>query len=204
MLVFLLPALLSRSINGKFNCMNNKKTSLPLLLAVFVLGIVSFWFLSSVTKVPKPLKKQEIVNNDKTIEKEKTQTPEVPSGKSLDLSGQGLEKLPSSVLSRTDLEELNISNNKLTGALPSEIGKLTKLKVLNASNNLMTGVPAEVGHLPNLEVLDLSNNQLTGLPNELGQLSKLKVLNLSGNNYSKQDLDVIKKGLPSDVNIIVD
>ena len=115
-----------------------------------------------------------------------------------------MEKLPSSVLSRTDLEELNISKNKLTGALPSEIGKLTKLKVLNASNNLMTGVPAEVGHLPNLEVLDLSNNQLTGLPNELGQLSKLKVLNLSGNNYSKQDLDVIKKGLPSDVNIIVD
>lgn len=122
----------------------------------------------------------------------------------MDLSGQGLEKLPSYVLSRTDLEELDISDNNLTGALPSEIGKLTKLKVLNASNNSMTGVPAEIGHLPNLEVLDLSNNQLTGLPNELGQLTKLKVLNLSGNSYSVQDLDTITKGLSSGVDIIVD
>ena len=187
--------------------MNNKKTSLPLLLAVFVLGIVSFWLFSSLIKSTKNPIKQVITNNNEKEEegeKEETQTPEISAIESLDLSGQGLEKLPSSVLSRTDLEELNISNNKLTGALPSEIGKLTKLKVLNASNNLMTGVPAEVGHLPNLEVLDLSNNQLTGLPNELGQLSKLKVLNLSGNNYSKQDLDVIKKGLPADVSIIVD
>lgn len=202
--VFLLPALLNGLINGKFNFMNNKKTSLPLLLAVFVLGIVSFWVFSSVIKVPKPVEKQEVVNNEKTIEKEKTETPDVPSRKSLDLSGQGLEKLPSNVLSRTDLEELDISNNKLTGALPSEIGKLTKLKILNASNNLMTGVPAEVGHLPNLEILDLSNNKLTGLPNELGQLTNLKMLNLSGNDYSVQDLDTIKKGLSSDVNIIVD
>ena len=205
--VFLLPALLNGLINVKFNFMNNKKTSLPLLLVVFVLVIASFWLYSSVIKSPKNPIKQVITNNNEKEEKgekEETQTPEISARKSLDLSGQGLEKLPSYVLSRTDLEELNISNNKLTGALPSEIGKLTKLKVLNASNNLMTGVPAEVGHLPNLEVLDLSNNQLTGLPNELGQLTKLKVLNLSGNDYSVQDLDIIIKGLPSDVNIIVD
>ncbi len=102
-----------------------------------------------------------------------------------------------------DLVLLNISNNNISGALPSEIQGLKKLKVLNASNNLMTGVPAEVGQLSNLEVLDLSNNNLTGLPNELGNLKKLKTLDLSGNSYSTQDLDVIKKSLSPDVNIIL-
>jgi len=128
----------------------------------------------------------------------------VPKGKIINLSGQGLEKLPSYVLSTTSVEELNLSDNKLTGALPSEIGKLTNLRVLNVSNNLMTCVPAEVGKLSNLEVLDLSNNKLTGLPYELGNLKKLKILKLSGNDYSKQDLGVIKKNLPSSVTITVD
>jgi len=121
----------------------------------------------------------------------------------LDLSNQGLDKLPGYVTALTSLEELNISNNKIAGALPAEIHNLRQLKVLNASNNLMTGVPAEVGQLTNLEVLDLSNNLLTGLPYELGNLKKLKVLNLSGNNYAKPDLEIIKKGLSPSVQIIL-
>lgn len=121
----------------------------------------------------------------------------------LDLSNKDLDKLPAYVLKMSDLEELIISNNRLTGALPAEIHDLRSLRVLDASNNLMTGVPAEVGQLQNLEILNLSNNKLTGLPNELGNLKKLKVLNLSGNNYSKQDLEVIKKGLPPTVEIIL-
>lgn len=119
----------------------------------------------------------------------------------LDLSNKGLDKLPSDVPSMSSLEVLIISNNNLTGALPSEIGKLKKLKILDASNNQMTGVPAEVGQLDNLEILNLSNNQLTGLPYELGNLKKLKLLDLSGNDYSEQDLEVIKKSLPDDVEI---
>lgn len=122
---------------------------------------------------------------------------------SLDLSSQNLQKLPQSALSDTSLELLDISDNELTGALPSEIGKLKNLRVLDASNNEMTGVPAEVGQLTNLEVLNLSNNKLTGLPYELGNLKNLNTLNLSGNDYSTQDLEIIKKGLPQDVEIIL-
>lgn len=125
------------------------------------------------------------------------------SGESLDLSNKGLDKLPSYVLDRTSLEILDISNNDLTGALPGEIRFLQNLKVLKASNNNMIGVPAEVGQLKNLEVLDLSDNQLTGLPQEMGNLKNLKKLDLSGNNYSEQDLEIIKQGLPSDVEIIL-
>ena len=131
-----------------------------------------------------------------------TNVPGIQTGTRLDLSNQGLAELPKSVLQRTDITELDISNNKLTGALPAEIRLLTNLKILNASNNNMTGVPAEIGQLQNLEVLDLANNKLTGLPNELGNLKNLKTLNLSGNNYSVQDLDGIRAKLPLTVNII--
>lgn len=117
----------------------------------------------------------------------------------LDLSGQGLTKVPEYIFSRTNLEELNLSNNSLGGALPSQVGNLQKLKVLNLSNNKFTGVPAEVGRLGNLEVLNLSNNELTGLPMELGNLSKLKLLDLSGNKYSESDLASIKSKLPPSV-----
>jgi len=128
--------------------------------------------------------------------------PSIPTNKLLDLSNQNLTKIPDYVFNQTNLEELNVSNNQLTGAIQSQIGQLKKLKVLNASNNLMTGVPAEVGQLTNLQVLDLSNNQLTGLPNELANLKNLQTFNISGNNYSVQDLNGIVSKLPTSVNII--
>jgi Leucine-rich repeat (LRR) protein len=126
----------------------------------------------------------------------------IPKNKKLDLSNQNLTKVPDSVFNQTNLEELNLSSNQLTGAIQAEIRHLQNLKVLNLSNNILTGVPAEVGQLQNLQILDLSNNQLTGLPYELGNLKNLKTLNISGNNYSSLDLSIIKEKLPANVQII--
>lgn len=114
----------------------------------------------------------------------------------LDLRGMGLTKLPADVLDRTDLTELDLSDNRLTGALPAEIGRLRNLRTLDASGNQMTGVPAEVGRLSELETLDLSDNRLTGLPLELGNLKKLRVLDLRGNDVSAQDLAAIRSAIP--------
>lgn len=124
------------------------------------------------------------------------------SKKVLDLSNKGLTSIPGDVFLQTDLEELDVSDNNIIGAIQSEIRQLKNLKVLDASNNQMTGVPAEIGQLKDLNVLDLSDNQLTGLPFELGNLKNLKTLNLSGNSYFEQDLNIIKSKLPSSVNII--
>lgn len=127
---------------------------------------------------------QEMVNNRQRLIEENGQVR-------LDLSNQGLSKMPSYILDMIELESLDLSGNKLTGALPAEIRYLSNLKELNVSHNSMTGIPAEIGALKNLETLDYSYNGITGMPNELSQLKNLKTFNLTGNNFSKQDLNTI-------------
>jgi len=119
------------------------------------------------------------------------------SGTTLDLSNRGLTAIPADVFSRSALERLDLSNNRLSGAPQAEIRHLQKLKYLDLSKNNLTGLPAELGQLKNLEVLDVSNNKLTGLPMELGNLTQLRVFDISGNAYSKQDLDQISAKLPN-------
>ena len=118
-----------------------------------------------------------------------------PAATRLDLGKSGLNSVPSYVFDRTELEELILSDNHLTGALPAEIRRLRNLRVLDASGNEMTGVPAEIGQLSALQDLDLSENKLTGLPLELGNLRDLRRLDLRGNIRSKQDLDAIRANL---------
>lgn len=124
------------------------------------------------------------------------------NAQTLELRSNNLKKVPNYIFDLANLEELNLSNNEISGAIQAEIHNLKKLKILDLSNNKMTGVPAEIGQLKNLEILNLSNNLLTGLPHELGNLQNLKELNLSGNNYSQQDLDIILKKLPKEITII--
>lgn len=99
---------------------------------------------------------------------------------------------------------LDVSGRGLSGSLKAEIRLLTNLKELNMSNNNLTGIPAEVGQLSKLEVINLSNNPFTGLPHELGNLKNLRVLDLRGTNYSEQDLLVIRQSLSSSVQVLTD
>ncbi len=153
------------------------KKILPMLLSMFILGVGC----SAVQNQP----------NSPSV----SQKP--ASGSVLNLSGRGLTAIPSDVFSRTNVTQLDLSNNRLTGAPQSQIGQLVNLTSLDLSGNALTGLPAELGRLKKLETLDVSNNQLTGLPMELGNLTQLRVLDVSGNAYSTQDLNGIASKLPN-------
>ena len=174
-------------------------------LAIIVVAIALLVGVSKVNgpgDVTVPVEESnEESNSDQTFE-DKTLPTEI-GGKSLDLSNKGLIKVPMYVFSETGLTRLDLSNNRLTGALQAEVRHLNNLKVLDLSDNQFTGVPAEVGQLSKLEELDLSNNQLTGLSHELGNLKNLKKLDLRGNNPSEFDLNIIRESLPN-TQILVD
>lgn len=83
--------------------------------------------------------------------------------------------------------KLDLPENNLSGALPPEIGDLSKLEYLSLGWNYgISGViPPEIGNLKELEYLNLYGNELTGgIPEELFSLSELNYLDLGENNLS--------------------
>ena len=86
----------------------------------------------------------------------------------------------------TDLTEIDLSFNDLTGEIPSCIGNLINLTCLNLSYNQLTGeIPSEIGNLINLNELTLWGNQLTGeIPPEIGNLTNLTSLKLQSNELN--------------------
>ena len=58
---------------------------------------------------------------------------------------------------------IDLSGNKLVGALPARIGNLIHLEKLDLSGNELAGsIPPELGNLANLSTLYLGGNRLTG------------------------------------------
>ncbi|MEK1905513.1 MAG: leucine-rich repeat-containing protein kinase family protein, partial [Pseudomonas sp.] len=123
----------------------------------------------------------------------------------LDLSAE-LHEFPREIFDLADsLEVLNLSGNRLS-ALPHDLPRLRKLRVLFCSDNHFTQVPEVLGECPHLEMvgfkanrlrhlpadalpaqlrwLILTDNQLQSVPNELGDCSRLQKLMLAGNQLA--------------------
>ena len=80
---------------------------------------------------------------------------------------------------------LELSDNRLTGAVPDVLGSLTRLELLDLSRNALAGgIPAALGELAGLRQLNLGFNELTGaIPPGLGNLSNLESLSLHWNQF---------------------
>lgn len=84
------------------------------------------------------------------------------------------------------LGQLNLSNNLLSGTLPSSLSNLSSLQILLLNGNQFSGtIPPSIGELNQLLKLDLSRNSLSGeIPPEIGNCIHLTYLDLSRNNLS--------------------
>ena len=103
------------------------------------------------------------------------------------LQGHGLSGgIPSELGSLSGLEILDLYGNRLSGGIPSELGSRSRVEILQLGNNQLTGeIPPEIGVLPNLQVLSLVHNQLDSeIPSELGGLSRLELLRVEGNRLT--------------------
>ncbi|KAL6526890.1 hypothetical protein OROGR_015980 [Orobanche gracilis] len=88
--------------------------------------------------------------------------------------------------SRKKLLDLDVSQNKISGEIPSAVGDFESLKFLNMSRNSFTGsIPAKIGQLKSLSVLDLSENRLNGsTPPEIGSVASLTSLSVAHNEIT--------------------
>ena len=76
---------------------------------------------------------------------------------------------------QSDATKLDLSGQDIR-ELPSEIGQLRQLQVVDCNDNLLTSLPAEIRQVNQLQELNCSRNQLTSLPAEIGQLTQLQML----------------------------
>ncbi|KAF7648766.1 hypothetical protein LDENG_00152230 [Lucifuga dentata] len=124
----------------------------------------------------------------------------------LELVGCNLERIPSAVFSLSNLQELDLKDNKLTTVeeilslqhcrrlvtlrlwhnniayIPEHISKLHFLETLDISWNKLQKLPSRMFYCTKLRHLNVSHNQLTSLPSEVGILQSLQYFNASFNS----------------------
>lgn len=84
----------------------------------------------------------------------------------------------------SSLRELKLAENKFNGPLPSCIGDLAQLEVLELQANKITSLPPEVRGLAHLRILNISDNKLISLPSELFEFVPIVELIANNNAFS--------------------
>ncbi|KAL2549812.1 putative inactive leucine-rich repeat receptor-like protein kinase IMK2 [Forsythia ovata] len=84
----------------------------------------------------------------------------------------------------SELQEISLSHNQLSGVVPIDIGNLSRIRTVDLSYNAISGsLPNSLSNLQNLSVLNLRNNRFIGhIPATIGNISSLRQLDFSHNN----------------------
>lgn len=99
--------------------------------------------------------------------------------KTLNVAGNNLTEIPSTIKNLIELTALNVSGNTLS-SLPS-LKLLTKLLSVDASANELTSLPTDIKYLTSLTTLDLSDNFIESVSSNIGVLVALTRLDLGYN-----------------------
>nr|POF22032.1 lrr receptor-like serine/threonine-protein kinase gso2 [Quercus suber] len=104
----------------------------------------------------------------------------------LDLSENNLSGSIPSCLNSSNLMSVYLNKNWLSGPIPCAFKNSSNLVTLNLRGNLLIGnIPDWIGNLSSLSILLLRENHLEGrIPNQLCLLQNLNLLDLSYNKFS--------------------
>jgi internalin A len=102
----------------------------------------------------------------------------------LDLSDEGLTKIPPEIFQLSQLTKLNLHDNKIT-KIPDAILYLSNLQQLDLGVNQITKIPDAIASLSNLQYLYLGVNQITKIPDAIASLSNLQYLYLYDNKITE-------------------
>ncbi|KAI3924517.1 hypothetical protein MKW92_016654 [Papaver armeniacum] len=108
---------------------------------------------------------------------------------------------PGKLSSKTEF--IDLSNNSLSGVIPSSIGYCTSLKYLNLCDNNISGtVPNELEQAKSLIYLQIDVNNLEGtFPESIQKLKYLEVLQIGDNNFKILSLrsNKFNGSIPNDI-----
>mmetsp|Transcript_3823 Transcript_3823/g.10744 ORF Transcript_3823/g.10744 Transcript_3823/m.10744 type:complete len:1180 (+) Transcript_3823:64-3603(+) len=94
--------------------------------------------------------------------------------------------LPTELGTMTELIVIDVQRSLVSGTIPSQIGELSLLRdLLLSQNNFQGTIPSEIGHLTQLSRLFLYQTKLTGtIPSEIGKLQLAVDVLLDSNGCS--------------------
>ena len=175
---------------------------------VIILVVSFFSFTTGATTLPS-LEKQALIdlyyatNGDNWTESWDLNTPvehwkgvTIIDNKvvALKLTNNNLNgELPSSIGNLVHLKVLNLHNNTIKGNVPTSIGDLSKLISLNISLNTFQGdVPEEISKIKSLEYLYIYSNDFTGfLPTEINKLPNLRSIRMYATSIEMDTINTL-------------
>lgn len=114
--------------------------------------------------------------------------------------------LPEWATRLSQLKDFSLQATVRTGPIPSEIGQMSSLVLLDLASNALNGpIPSEIGYLRHLTFLVIKENQLSGtIPESFNQLSKLDTAVMDRNNLTGGADYLCSPKLPSLIDFIAD
>ena len=100
---------------------------------------------------------------------------------SINLSDNGIGKIPDIITACTSLSSLDLSNNKLW-YFPEKMDEMVSLRILDISNNNLTWFPRQIAQVVSLEELRMDRNKIEGIGEYARALTNLRYFSINNNN----------------------
>ncbi|MBA0738355.1 hypothetical protein Gogos_011723 [Gossypium gossypioides] len=103
-------------------------------------------------------------------------------------------------------KHFHFNKNKLSGTIPPKLfsSEMVLIHILFDGNQLTGNIPSTLGHVQTLEVLNLAHNNLTGLLPDLTSMNTLNYVDLSNNSFDPTEAPVWFSTLSSLTTLVIE